>query len=966
MLFRSRKLTILANIPANDAVARVGRAAIIGGMVIASDPAARAATVLFQFPDSLSLCSGRRIAGRVRGEMSTSKIFISYGRHDAAEFAIRLAAWLSAEGFEPWLDVQNGIPIGAPFDIRIELGISGSDLVIALLSPWSVRPDGFCRNELLFAQAKRKPIIPVRLAEVCPPIQIISLNYIDSAADPETAFLQLRPAIEKAVRSGMSDLKDWSGTSGGNAWWSTRTPLDFSEELAAYGGSFYGRDWLFDEMRARLAHGGTHLLLIQGVPGVGKSALAAQMTTWPAVRGIHFCSRSNVDSCRPATWIRTVVYQLAAQIPEYRRKIEALSPPNSEDPSTMFRALIADPWRSLGSKPAPESSWLFVIDALDESAMAAGTDFADFLASSVERFPEWFRLVVTTLPSADIMARFRLPGMETMALDSQDSRNRKDLRDYLAARLHGTVVEGREKWILPRLSDLAGGNFLFAKLALDSLLAADLEHRLTIDELGRLPPGLGGLYFAMFSKRFPDPAAYEREVLPLLDCLIAAPEGIPRDFLAGAAGPDRRALLRGILKLSPFLQSRGNGESLFHASVIEWLSNPGDSAEFAAMSESGHKHLAEACWGEFLRQPPAMSEYAVRNAATHLRHAGRLADLFTLFEDDRFLQQLLRLGGPSTLRRELLEGLAAAESAGSIEEIGKGHPWSIAVARGLAGSRDAPVEEVKEYFETATSAKSRVVAGLAWLELGWFHKDRDTSPGRSAVLENARRALDEAVRTLSGLGFESLLAEAQRSLGWMLKDSGHPDDAEKAFLGALSLYEGLAATLQVAWTERDLGVFYRDGARWEESKGALDRAQALFREYDDGLNLAITLKDMGTLQLLLALRRPAERRALLTAADGAFTEARDLAATTSSHDLDAWLLRYEGISWAAAGRVQAGREAIERALPLFQEFIAANEVLCRLCVDRITEIRQPHLLELFGREPVPRANYEELFRQEED
>lgn len=279
-------------------------------------------------------------------------------------------------------------------------------------------------------------------------------------------------------------------------------------------------------------------------------------------------------------------------------------------------------------------------------------------------------------------------------------------------------------------------------------------------------------------------------------------------------------------------------------------------------------------------------------------------------------------------------------------------------------SRNAPVEEVKECFETATSAKSRVVAGLAWLELGWFHKDRNTSPDRSVVLEKARRSLDEARRALSGLGFESLLAEAQRSLGWMLKDSGRPDDAEKAFLEALSTYRSLAVTLQVAWTERDLGAFYRDQARWEESKGALDRAQALFREYDDRLNLAITLKDVGLLQLLLALRRPAEWRELLTAADGAFTEAYDLATTTSSHGLDAWLLRYEGIAWAAAGRVQAGREAIEQARPLFREFIAANEILCRLCVDRVTEIRQPHLLELFGHEPVPRANYEELFRQE--
>ena len=376
-----------------------------------------------------------RIAGRVRDErMSTSQIFISYGRYDAADFANRLAAWLTAEGFEPWLDVQNGIPIGAPFDVRIELGISGSALVIALLTPWSVRPEGFCRNELLFAQAKKKPIIPVRLADVCPPIQIISLNYIDSAADPESAFLQLLPAIEKAVRSGMSERKDWSGTSGANEWWNTRTLLDFSEELAAYGGSFYGRGWLFDEMRARLAHPGTRLLLIQGVLGVGKSALAAQMTTWPAVRGIHFCSRSNVDSCRPATWIRAVAYQLAAQIPEYRRNIGAV---NSDDPSTMFRTQIADPWRRLGSKPDSESPWLFVIDALDESAVAAGTDFVDFLASSVGRFPEGFQLVVTALPSTDIRAALQLPGVETMALDSRDSRNRRDLRDFVAARLQG-------------------------------------------------------------------------------------------------------------------------------------------------------------------------------------------------------------------------------------------------------------------------------------------------------------------------------------------------------------------------------------------------------------------------------------------------------------------------------------------------------------------------------------------------
>jgi len=107
------------------------------------------------------------------------RVFISYGRGDSAKLASKLAAWLRSRGHEPWLDVDEAIPIGPPFDIRIEVGISRSDLLIALLSPWSLRPDGFCRNELLYAQAMKISIIPARIAVVIPPIHVISLNFLD-------------------------------------------------------------------------------------------------------------------------------------------------------------------------------------------------------------------------------------------------------------------------------------------------------------------------------------------------------------------------------------------------------------------------------------------------------------------------------------------------------------------------------------------------------------------------------------------------------------------------------------------------------------------------------------------------------------------------------------------------------------------------------------------------------------------
>ncbi len=75
-------------------------------------------------------CRGGSQDGRAR---ACVRIFISYGRRDRAELAQRLAQWLREQGHEPWLDVENGIPIGEPFDIRIEWGIKSSDTLLALL-----------------------------------------------------------------------------------------------------------------------------------------------------------------------------------------------------------------------------------------------------------------------------------------------------------------------------------------------------------------------------------------------------------------------------------------------------------------------------------------------------------------------------------------------------------------------------------------------------------------------------------------------------------------------------------------------------------------------------------------------------------------------------------------------------------------------------------------------------------------
>lgn len=553
------------------------------------------------------------------------RIFISYGRGDALEFARKLAAWLKVEGFTPWLDVDEGIPPGSPFDVRIELGIEGSDLLIALLSPWSLRPEGFCRNELLYAQAKKRPIIPVRVAEVTPPIQIISLNYLDACVDPDAVFRELKTLIRRVGQGGQMALRDWLDATAGRPWWADQRRLSFQEELARHGDSFTGREWLFEQVREWILQPASRLLLVTAEAGFGKSAVAAQLTARLNVRGVHFCSRSQVESCKPAAWLAGLVYQLAAQFPPFREKLGPTSPDWNQPGESLFRALIADPLRDLANQLPVAEPWVFVVDALDESVAETGAALADLLADSAERIPNWLRVIVTSRPDENIIAQFKRDQVRCEYLDAEGEPNRHDVSRYIAGRVERLENKGvivRRAGTAERLGELAAGNFLFARLTLDALTDADLKLRLSLDEMGALPPKLGGLYHAMFRKRFRDVTAYRREILPLLEVLVAARGPLPKELLQEVSGLTQRDFQPGLSQISQFLNGGASGYRLFHQSLADWLADGGKAGHFCVSVVCGHRALADFGWREFSDSSVKMSAYSARHLARHLMETG--------------------------------------------------------------------------------------------------------------------------------------------------------------------------------------------------------------------------------------------------------------------------------------------------------------------------------------------------------
>ena len=69
------------------------------------------------------------------------KLFLSYGRGDAAELADRLEQDLSLFGYEVWRD-RRKIRSGKAWEEEIVDGLRTTQLVVALLSPHAVRRSG--------------------------------------------------------------------------------------------------------------------------------------------------------------------------------------------------------------------------------------------------------------------------------------------------------------------------------------------------------------------------------------------------------------------------------------------------------------------------------------------------------------------------------------------------------------------------------------------------------------------------------------------------------------------------------------------------------------------------------------------------------------------------------------------------------------------------------------------------------
>jgi len=596
------------------------------------------------------------------GESAGRKVFLSYGRADAADLADRLEADLVRADFKTWRDTRE-IRSGREWEEEIKKGLVSSDAMVAVLSPHSVRTvgapgpkidsDSVCLDEIAFARysVPRIPIVPAMVKDCEPPLSIFRLHFVDLRRWEEDqayaeAIAELLEGLEAAVlgkerfREDVALLRPW----------------DFDSILEKKLEDFVGREWLVAEITKWAENPTAPALAIVGDPGCGKSAIAAHLVhrnPEGRILAYHFCQDDFVDTLDPREFVRSVAAMLAGRLPAYADEVAGPSVREALQRDDAVRAFEHGVLGPLTRIPAPpDGVRLLLVDALDEAmspARGGKPGIVELLTDRLERFPPWIRLVATSRKEQPVLNRLRGQGLTE--LSAQDPRNLEDLSRYVSMRLQEPALAARlratkktKEAVTAALLGGAAGNFLYVK---EALVGIERGHH-DLDELDALPPELPGLYEKFFKRSFPNPAAYE-PVGRILDVVAAAEKPLTGRQIARATDLERDDLADYLDRLSSYLPPRTGHDGLvrfavFHKSLADWLATA--PRPYRASLEQGHRRLATSLWADYERGPSSLSAYALAHLPRHLsavacaseqpERRDRTRDLVTLTADERF------------------------------------------------------------------------------------------------------------------------------------------------------------------------------------------------------------------------------------------------------------------------------------------------------------------------------------------
>lgn len=537
------------------------------------------------------------------------KIFLSYGHDANAPLVEKIKEYLSkdSEGntkHEVWIDTSE-IKAGNDWRDSITDGIIHSDVVLAGLSQHSTRNPGVCRDELSISigvmGGNIKPVLLEPADVVAAPAMLSHIQWVDMSEwkqhvhegfDSEyfkEKFKEITKMIDtpenERYNGDITRLKD-----------KLHPISSLSRIQSLTSKQMYGRQWLYEKIEEWDKADKERIFWIVGGPGFGKSTFAAnlQKSVYSGkIPAIQFVEWGKPDHSNPCNILRNLAFQLAVRYPDYMRFVLALPQLDNlinMNEHELFDILFCES-TFMKIDGGHESVW-FLIDALDEANDEYDNKIALTIARHFERMPKWIKFILTSRDDSKV--RLPLQKYHPQVFDLEEyvkTKNDEDLKLYLKgelASLNPTVEQ------IQKILGKGQGVFLYLSLCVEGILNGTYS----LNELDKLPDGLNGYYYELFTRLFGNNIGeYKRCISTVLQLVAASPCTLAtsdiKDIITFNSECDFSETLFMLEHVCRFEKKNGHDMiAFFHNSVQNWLTERRSSGPFYVSVNDGRAVLS--------------------------------------------------------------------------------------------------------------------------------------------------------------------------------------------------------------------------------------------------------------------------------------------------------------------------------------------------------------------------------------
>jgi len=438
--------------------------------------------------------------------------------------------------------------------------------------------------------------------------------------------------------------------------------IAFERDIERLTEGFIGREWIFEEIDRWLQQDDQRFFILTGEPGIGKSAIAAQLTQIRQdIAAYHFCIARRSGTIEPNNVLLSLAAQLVEYFPDYAETLANIIKPlklsvnveitiqnikdstvrgvvinnlHTQNPQEALNIILR---QALAALPTPpEQPTLILIDSLDEAVTFSDKNNLITLLAGLNDLPPWVRLLLTSRPEDRVLVEFE--PLEPHRIEEMSEQNRSDIREYVKGRVEQPAFQEElskaalvPQTLIDETTKLSSGNFLYTKLLLNDIEAG----RQALDDLSALPKSIDEIYLA-FLRRF-KPQEWRKQYQPILGTLTVTQEPVTEDELANFTGIDPGMLRQDLGIIRQFLDVIENNEgntayAIFHQSLRDYLLDKKRNKYFWCYAQGQHRLIIKyyenvsKTW----QQLQKVDRYGRNHIAQHLVKAEQVEELHTL------------------------------------------------------------------------------------------------------------------------------------------------------------------------------------------------------------------------------------------------------------------------------------------------------------------------------------------------